>query len=351
MSPTARPERTGGIARRRLIVGSGAAAVGLALAACSQEETPPVVQTGEASATPTPVADADQFTQIMKETSAALTAADEAKDPAKLAPRIVGSAAEFRTRAYEIIAKIPDHAESLATPSAAILVPATSVSGDFPRTAILLVADAVEGGNPFFIPFQQADARSDYATWGWARQLGGVDMPSVEDSSVGATAVAADADGLLVTPADALALYAAVLSNGDGSDPDDKLASDPFAESVHQGIQDERAKLNANVPANSLATIHESYSVHEGEFAALRSDDGGAIVIGTLRSSRTITVVNGATLRYADPESELVGKTSFTKEFVRDYGEVVALHVPTADSGAQVQPIGASKMLLGAHGE
>lgn len=341
-----------GFGRRRLLAGSGVAAVTALLAACGTEEPPPAVPKGpSAPAASTPVAAAERFSDVVKEISGQVTAADQARDPAQLAPRVVGSAVEFRTRSYEIMAKDPAIVPSLPTPAPTLILPVVPTEGDFPRTAIAIVPDAADANVQYFMPLQQADARAPYATWGWALQHGGVDMPKVAAAETGSGAVAPDASDLLLAPADALALYAAVLSNGDGADPEDKVAPDPFQQLMHGGIQEERAKLNANVPPDSLATVHEDYAVFPDEMAALRTADGGAIVIASMRSSRRIAVVNGATLTSEEPEFKLAGRTTFTKEFVRDYGETVALYIPTADAGAPIQPIGATKMLLGAHGE
>lgn len=337
--------------RRRLLQGSGAAAASVLLAACSNEEAPPAVPKGPtAAASATPVASAEQLTRVVSDVSAHVSTADQAHDPAQLAPRVIGSAAEFRTRSYEILAKIPEIEQTMPTPGPTVVVPVVPTGGDFPRTAIAVVPDAADASAQYFMPLQQGDARSEFATWGWARQLGGVTLPSVARAEVGAGVVAPDAQGLVMSPQDALARYAAFLSNGDAADPDDKVDPDPFQQEMHRGIQDERAKLNPNVPQDSLATIHEEYTVAPGELAALRTADGGALVIGSLRSSRAITVVNGATLTSTEPEFRLAGPASFTKEMVRDYGETVALFVPTADSGTKIHAIGATKILLGAHG-
>lgn len=341
-----------GLGRRRLLAGSGIVAMSGLLAACGAEQAPPAVPKGPtAPATATPVATAERFSAVVKEVSDSVVAADQARDPAQLAPRVVGSAVEFRTRSYEIMAKDAEVIASLPTPAPTVVLPVVPTDGDFPRTAIAIVPDAADASRQYFMPLQQADARAPYTTWGWALQHGGVEMPSVAPAESGSGAVAPDADDLLMTPADALALYAGVLSNGDAADPEDRIAPDPFQQVMHGAIQEERAKLNAGVPADSLAVIHEEYTVLPDELAALRTADDGAIVIGSLRSSRRIDVVPGATVSGQEPEFRLAGRSTFSKEFVRDYGETIALYIPPADAGAKIQPIGATKLLLGAHGE
>lgn len=348
-APLARPVF---LERRRILRGGGLAASALLLAACGEEIAPPKVPTGPtAPATPTPVATAEQMAAVVADVNAHVMAADQARDVTKLAPRVVGSAAEIRTRSYEILAKIPELAPAVPTPAATMLVPVVPTSGALPRTAIVVVADSADENAHFFMPLQLTDPRSVYSTWGWARQLAGVEMPSVANDKTGADAVAPDAGGLVLTPQDALARYAATLTSGDGADPDDLIAPDAFQQEVQKNLADERAKLNPNVPPDSLATISEEYTVVPGEFAAVRSADGGAIVMGSMRSSRRIALVNGATLTTKEDELRLAGSRTFTKEIVRDYAETVALFIPTADSGKKIQPIAASKLLLGAHGD
>lgn len=341
------------VARRRLLAGAGALLAGGVLAACAPEPEPPAAPpSGPPAGAPTPVTSTEQFEEVVTEIHEAVTTADEARDAALLAPRVTGSAVEFRTTAYGMIAKAEEWAEDLKTPGAELIVPMYSVGTEFPRVAIALVSDSAEEGVPYFVALQQADARSPYASWGWAQQAVGIDMPMVPHEKVGSEPVGPEETGLLRTPAEALALYAKVLSDGDEGDPEDLLAPNPFQTVTHERIQAERAELNAGVEKDEAATIKEVYSVKEGEFAGLRTDDGGAIVMGTLLSTRTVDVKDGATMRYAEDNkyTKLIGKKEFTDVYERTYGTTVALYVPPADSGRQIQPIGGTQTALGATG-
>lgn len=349
-APEATPSPLG---RRGLLLGTGTLVAGAVLAACASEPEPPAAPpTGPTLAEPTPVTGEGQFETFVTEIHDAVAAADEARDAALLAPRVTGSAAEFRTAAYGMIAKAEEWAADLKHPGKELIVPMTSVGEAFPRVAIALVADSVEEGVPYFMVLQQNDARSPYTTWGWAQQAVGVDMPMVPDQRVGSEPVAADESGLLRTPAEALALYAKVLSDGDDADPDDLLAPNPFQTATHERIQAERAELNAGVERDEAATIKEVYTVKDGEFAGLRTDDGGAIVMGTLMSTRKVNVKDGATMSYEEDNkyTKLIGKKVFTDTYVRQYGTTVAMYIPPADAGTQIQPIGGTQSALGASG-
>ena len=342
------------VGRRGLFLGAGGLLAAGLLAACGEEvEPPPAPPTGKELAEPTPAQTTEQITAIVPEVNAAVVAADKALDPKELSPRVTGSAVEFRTAAYEMIEKAEEWAEELRVPGEELLVPLTSVDAEFPRVAIALVEDSEEEGVPYFMALQQEDAKSPYTTWGWAQQAVGVDMPMVPDAAVGSEQVTPDSEGLVMTPAKALELYASVLSLGDAEDPDDLLAPNPFQTGTHERIQTERKELNAGVEKDEAATVHESFSVKDDEFAGLRTDDGGAIVLGTLLSTRKVSIKDGATMRYAEDNkyTKVIGKKEFTSEYIRKYGTHVALFIPSEDAGGQVQPIGATQTALDASGK
>jgi hypothetical protein len=342
--------------RRGFLSGLGVVAVGGLLAACGSEESaPPAVPTGPELDGPTPAVTTDQMSTYLKDIHSSLKKADEAKDADELKPRIVGSAASFRKATYEIIEKDEDWAEdSLDRPSAKALVPITSTTTDFPRTALALVeAEDSKNAAPYFMVLQQADAKKPYTTWGWAQQVAGVDMPTVPSAEVGSDAVGAETDDLLMKPADAFELYASVLAWGNGKDKKDQLADDPFKSNTHEQIQQERKELNTGVEKDEVGTIREIYTPVDDEIAGLRTEDGGAIVLGTLTSERTVKIKDGAKVSYAEDNiyTRIIGTRTFTSEYVREYGTTVALYIPPKGSDAKIQPIGATRTVVGAHGE
>ena len=342
------------VGRRGLFLGAGSLVASGLLAACTTEPAPPEAPpTGAPAGDPTPVQTVEQFATIVPEINAAVVAADEARDAAQLAPRVSGSAVEFRTAAYAMIAKAEEWAEDLKVPGTELIVPMTSVTAEFPRVAIALVQDSVaEDGVPYFMALQQADAKSSYSSWGWAQQAVGIEMPVVANEQIGAEQVTAETEGLVMTPAEALALYATVLTEGDAGDPDDLIAPNPFQTGTHERIQTERSELNAGVEWDEAATVREAYTVKDTELAGLRTDDGGAIVMGTLMSTRKVSIKDGATMRYAEDNkyTKVIGKKEFTTEYIREYGTHVALYIPSQDAGGQVQPIGATQTALNARG-
>lgn len=148
--------------RRKLVLGTPVVLAGGLLAACASDpEPPPAPPTGEVDPEQSaPVATVDLFETLVTEIHEAVVTADEEHDAELLAPRVTGSAAEFRTAAYAMIAEAEEWAEELKVPSDQLTVPLTSTGREFPRTAIALVEDSVEDGVPYFMALQQADARA-----------------------------------------------------------------------------------------------------------------------------------------------------------------------------------------------
>lgn len=351
-----------GTSRRGVLLGAGSLLAGTALAACGKEEKPPAVPEGPELASPTPDLGSDQFSRIVTAIDKSLTAADEKKDAKLLAPRVIGSAAEFREATYTIMKKEPKLADQiegqLGGPDSKVVLPIASVGEKFPRTAIALLGNRTGEKAANFVVLQQKDAQSPYTTWGWATQLAGVDLPKVAGAGSGTETIGADADDLVMTPKDALELYAKKLASGKDADPKKKIAEDPYLEAMHQGIAEERKMLNKGVKKDEVATVHEKYAVQKGEFAALRTADGGALVIASLRSKRSVKIKDGASIKglQAGGGKELLtaavtGKSEFGQEWVRDYGTMIALTVPPKDAKAPVQVVGAFRAFLGATGK
>ena len=100
------------VGRRGLLLGAGGLLASGVLAACGSEpEAPPAPPTGKELAEPTPAQTEEQLEAIIPEINAAIVKADEEKDAKLLAPRVSGSAAEFRKALYALIEKDPEWAD------------------------------------------------------------------------------------------------------------------------------------------------------------------------------------------------------------------------------------------------
>ena len=176
-----------------------AAAVGAALAACTEVEQD--LPTPSAIATPSahPALTADKLTTILERIQTGLNAADADKSPDSLVGYLTGPAARVRAEEYAIAQATGDDkfVHTFITTSQAGVAGLTT---DFPRTALVVTEPAAEGEAPYLLILTQDDARNPYQMWGWARLSGQSQVPTTSTTVVGSESVSADATGLVATP-------------------------------------------------------------------------------------------------------------------------------------------------------
>ena len=327
----------------RLRAALGGALV-LGLAACStplpQAHPDPVPAVKPAATT------VSQSQRMLADLGAVLTAADTALDAAQLARRVAGPALAVRTAEYvrstaTAGAKPPT---ALPTDEQALIVPQTDV---WPRTQLVVTKQPDDLQAPRILVMQQAGPREPYRLWGWGRMGAGIQMPATAAPETGSPALALDATGLVVTPAEALQQYADVLGNGDASAFAATFQPDTFRTSIEAA----RAATVAGVQAAGAVT--ETYTPEAEPVVTLGTVDGGAIVVGQLTTVSTVTLtVEGGTIPISDPfYAALTGKQSAVNNFVRTFTDVLVMYVPPAGSGAQVQLLAAEHVVTSATAE
>lgn len=284
-----------------------------------------------------------QSTDVLGDLGEVLSAADAALDPAALGPRVTGPALATRTAEYVRAgstggAKPPT---ILPTDEQVLIVPQTT---QWPRTQLVVTEQPDDLQAPRILVLQQAAPREQYKLWGWARMAPGVSMPPTAEPATGSAVLAPDAQGLVVTPAEALVQYADVLANGTASAYAATFAADPF----RAAIEAARAAMVAGVESAASAT--ETYTPDAAPVVALATADGGAIVVGQLTTVSTVTLtVAGGTIPIQDPfYAALTGTQSAASSFARTYTDVLVMYVPPADSGAPVQVLAAEHAVTAA---
>ncbi|WP_307720314.1 hypothetical protein, partial [Cellulomonas algicola] len=323
---------------RRTVPGVVALAV---LAGCAAPPSEPAPDPAPAVApAATTVA---QSTDVLGDLGEVLSTADAALDPAALAPRVTGPALATRTAEY-VRSGVTGGAKPptvLPTDEQVLIVPQTT---QWPRTQLVVTEQPDDLQAPRILVLQQAAPREQYKLWGWARMAPGVSMPATAEPSTGSAVLAPDAQGLVVTPADALAQYADVLANGAGSAYAATFAPDPF----RAAIEAARAAMVAGVESAASAT--ETYTPDAAPVVALATADGGAIVVGQMTTVSTVTLtVAGGTIPIQDPfYAALTGTQSAATAFARTYTDVLVMYVPPADSGAPVQVLAAEHAVTAA---
>lgn len=304
------------------------------LPAPSPDPTPPV---------PPPVVTVAQAQRVLGSVADVVAAADEANDAAGLGARLEGPALE--TRAAEYVDKaanggtvpptvLPFEAQVLVVPE-----------GDaWPRTQLVVTEQPDDLQAPRVLVLRQKSPRAPYKLWGWARVLPSTQLPATAAPEVGSPSLAPDAEGLLMTPTEALARYADVLQNGDGSEHVASFAPDAFRNAVGA----ESAAIAANL--GDAATLQQTYTPAERPVATLQTVDGGAVVVGRLTTTSTITLTAAGGKIDVEPFYAALagGATEAGTSLTREFTGVVMLYVPPAGSEAPVQVLAGEQSVTGA---
>lgn len=332
--------------RRRRLAETGAAFAivpALALAGCG----------GAGSDLPTPNAAAkpstaqavitdDQAKKIVTEAADDIEQADSKLDSKALSSRADGPFASQRKAAYSVKKKAKD-ADLPATIAAdEVTLNYTSATDTWPRVTTVVTTDSDSKQSQLLV-LSQNSARENYKVWSQTVLLSGSEIPSVNDSRQGSTLLDPDASGLVMSPKATLAAYAKGLGGDKKSSA--QFGDDAYATQVKKSIEDQTKELKKGNA--SLKVTFDAGS----ELVAQQTADGGAVVVGSLTSTRTISpeASDGekGTLTVPKPQSELVKDTSTSKKLESTYSELVAFVIPASGKG-KPQLIGVSEALTGA---
>ncbi|WHP18542.1 hypothetical protein [Cellulomonas sp. ES6] len=328
--------------RRRPVAAALAVAAALGLGACAAplpEPAPDAVP-----AVPPPVLTVAQSDDVLSAVGTVLAAGDEALDPSGLKARLSGPALAIRTSEYARAAATNGERPPVTIPLTAqtTIVPDTAA---WPRTQMVVTEQPDDLQAPLLLVLEQRSPREPYRLWGWARLGPSVQMPATAEPEIGSEPVAPDDDSLLLTPTEAVAQYADVLTNGDASEHAGTFPED-FFRSALTAARDQTASS-----LQEVATVAETVAPVDGEVTALRTADGGAIVVGELSTVTTITLSQGS-ITLSDPfDVALAGRDSVSSNLVRTWTDVVALYVPPSGGDEQVQVLAAEHARTAVTGE
>lgn len=342
--------RHAGVRSRILKLGAVLAAVAVLLAGCAIPL--PEVEADAAADGPRPALDEPRLDRVLAAVAETIEAGDADLDAELLEPRISGPALETRQAEYRLASATAD-AENPIVPQQLTTEPqvvAVGNSDTWPKTVFVFTTIADGMNTPLLIGLQQADPRADYTMFAWVRLLPETTTPATAVAAEGSPEVAPDAEGLVLTPAQTLDAYADVLQNGDDSDN-----ADTFAEDAARNILAEiRTEIEDSV--SDAGTFSEEYSVADGDPISLETADGGAIVIGALRSEEKYELTeDGGELTISTPEVVALtdNESSIDVEdtVTATYYLTVAFYVPPASDGATIQVLGAERVVDGVEGE
>lgn len=291
---------------------------------------------------PHPVVRGLQAKGILDRVSGAAAASASSGTADRIGERLVGPEKDLLTASLKLPANLRPVGPATDLTWRRLLVPTQS---GWPRWFVA-VGQSTSRTTPVVWVLWSQDARRPYGLWGELLMLPAAELPEVARADRGAPEVSDDGTGLVVSPKDVAVRYADVLSAGPGSRHGQTFAADVFREQVLRKTAGDRVQL-----LKLKGTVTSQHAVR-GTPMALRTADGGALVIAELTETYTVKVpANAGSVTVGDPQvAALAGRASFTRQVVQTSTELVAFAVPSTSAGGQVRVIAATKAHLSATG-
>ncbi|WP_166849569.1 hypothetical protein [Isoptericola sp. BMS4] len=326
-------------ARRGLAAATAVVVSSTLLTACA-EDVPPQPQAGQAF--DGPVLSEEQDTDVLTAVGETLGKADKKLESKALKSRVTGPALEVRTSQFEIAKSNDDDASfvtAIPSESQQLIIPTTNT---WRRTSFSITAPTEDMETPRLVALDQSEARDDYKMWAWVQLIPGVQMPAFADAGIGSEAVPADDESLVATPADALAQYADLVGLGAKKSSFSDAFDLPDGDLVSR-VQSDAKNVRENTPgfedAGSELTV--KYEARKDAVRAVRTADGGALVMGVLEGTTKLTAEEEAEVPPLTATQEaLFGDQDPSNVLTVEYTDMVALYVPPKDADGKIRPLG-----------
>ena len=304
----------------------------LALTACSPAV--PEVHVDPPPSSPPVMLTVEQDKSILTAIGETLNAASETLDPAALDVRLSGPALTLRTAEFTVATATgnTDSITEIPTEVQSEVLPTTQT---WPRTTFAASVRPQNLQTDRLLVTHQEAPRDQYKLWGWIRLFPGVTLPAFPAADIGTEAVAPDDGSLLLTPADAIAHYTDVLTNGDASPYAAEFATDPLREQM--AAQREKRTASAT---EIEGTYTLQFSPTDGVLETLRTSDGGALVVGQITSSETLQGEESAKISPSPTEQAFLGGAEASNSLTVGRTGLVGIYIPPAGAEGGLAVLG-----------
>ena len=318
---------------RTTAVVATALATGL-LAGCAEELPTPKPEAPVAAA----VVTQSQEREILDKVAEVVGKVDKPRDADSLAARLDGPALSIRETQLKVADARGDKEPltDLAMEMQQVILPSDQ---DWPRSSFAITVQPKDLTTPVLMAFDQATARDQYKLWGWVRLLPGVTMPQFAEADLGSPAVPEDDESLKVTPKDAIKQYASVLT----VDKDSKFAENFADDDLRQFFRDYgKLQVDAINKEECGGSFKVEYEPTKDAVKAVRTADGGALVLASMISQETITAKEeGCEIGPPTKTTQaLWGDTDVSNVVEVNYDDMVAMYVPPKDSEDEISLVG-----------
>ncbi|MGO3146589.1 MAG: hypothetical protein ACTIJ6_02805 [Leucobacter sp.] len=299
-----------------------------------------------------------QIQAIVNRVSIAAAAGDKQLDADSISTRFTGDALEQRTANYTIKNAVSDYGSSPATITNELLqYQLVQSTESWPRTIFVTVASEAktdEDGNVGEAPslallMTQKIAQENFQVTRVFSLRGGIEMPQAAPAEEGTAVLSDDISGLVLTPGEVGAAYAAVLQGGAEADEAEAfdLTDDPLIENYGQAwaLQSKEKADADETPQTYSATVEQG----ESAVTSLSTGAGGALVATTVMESQIIDSAGGRFKPRAEGAvSALSGLSGQQDRIVRQVAHQLLFYVPSKADGSQIKLLGVTSELVGA---
>ena len=209
----------------------------------------------------------------------------------------------------------------------------------WPRSVFTITTTTEDQQSKRLLVLNQESARQNYKLMAMARLFEGAQLPKFEVPTIGSRMGTDKDENLVATPADALTQYADVLQNGANS----KFASQFADDQLRQKIAELTNTVQEGIARNN-GTQEQTFTAAPDQMWVMRTADGGDLVVGRVDSVWTRQAGDGRESQPAsDDEKILFNSDKYTSTMKVTYVNVVALYIPSANSGQQITAVGADR--------
>ncbi len=345
--PTLRPGRGATVRRRGLAAASAVVVTSMLLAGCAKDlPTPDPEPAAEG-----PALSQDQEAAVLESVVAVLSKSTESGDAKPLGNRVTGPALEVRKSQLQVAKVRGDNDLVTSVPSTFLQLVAPTTT-EWPRTAYAITEATENLETPRLVVLEQAEARQAYRMWAWVQLVPGVTMPAFADSEIGSEAVGADDESLAVSPRAALERYADLLTKGTKESGHAK-SFDLLEGDLVNRIQADASNLRKSDSFKEADGEYSmSFSLRKGDMRAVRTADGGALVVGVLVGKELVKAEEDAKVPPLTRTQEaLLDGEDPTNVLRTQYTDMIALYVPPSGSEDKIRPLGYSHVATQAANE
>lgn len=324
--------------RRSTTRGAAVAATVLAtglLAGCAEELPTPKPEAPVAEA----VVSQSQERKILDKVQGVVGEVTRAKDADSLGARLAGPALSVRETQLRVAAARKDQ-EPLTDLNMAdmqqVILPSDQ---EWPRSSYAITVQPKDLTTPVLMAFEQATARDQYKLWSWVRLLPGVTMPQFAEADLGSPVVPSDDESLKVAPEAVIKQYASVLT----VDNDSKYAENFADDDLRQFFRDYgKLQVDAIDKEKCKGAFKVAYEPTKDPVKAVRTADGGALVMAAMTSQETITArEEGCEIGPPTKTTKaLWGDADVTNVVEVHYKDMVAMYVPPEGSDDKISLVG-----------